>query len=81
MGKDPKGKTPHASKSRQRSKLTLTFCSDLSEVAKFGAIHATSLLRAIQIFPLEDHPLEEVQSFPLTVEETHRDCAPNLDTS
>lgn len=81
MGKNPKGKTPHVSKSRQRSKLTLPFCRDLSEMAKFGACHARSLLRAIQIFPLEDHPLEAVQSFPLTVEETRRNSASNLDTS
>jgi len=78
---DPKGKTSCVSKLRQSSELTLLFCSDLSEMAEFGACHARSLLGAIQIFPLEDHPLEEVQSFPLTVDETHKDCAPNLDTS
>lgn len=72
----PREKNAYVSKSRQSSKLTLPFCSDLSEMAKFGACHARSLLRAIQFFPLEDHLLEEVQSFPLTVKETH-----NLDTS
>lgn len=61
--------------------MTLPYCKDLSEMAKFGVYHAKSLLRVIHFFPLEGHTLEKVQTFPLNTDETYRDWAPNLSSN
>lgn len=56
--------------------MTLPYCKDLSEMAKFGVCHAVS-----HFFPLEGHTLEKVQTFPLNTDETYRDWAPNLSSN
>lgn len=76
MGKFPNGKTLCVSKSGRGLRPTLSYCRDLHEMAKLAAYNTMALLRVIYIFPFRDHPLEEVQIFPLTAEETYRDCAP-----